>query len=133
MSRDSRLFSLSEAPTLDEQGLFNGDGQYDKANRAMCKLIGEKLATTYPGFPWGVMSEIEHGIIKIALQGFTQWPVTIRIATLKGDPSLKSVVKYAGELLERLQLSREKFSMADFQMAIRRLPYQFHRNAKAPE
>lgn len=132
-SRDRRLFSLAEAPMIDERGLFNIEGQHDAANKALCKLIGEKLATTYPGFPWGVMSEIEHGIVKIALQGFTQWPITIRISTLKGDPSLKTVVKFAGELLERLQLSRETFSMADFQTALRRLPYQFNRNARAPE
>ena len=59
--------------------------------------------------------------------------MTIRINSLKGDPSLKLVVKYAGELLERLQLSRESFSMADWQTALRRLPHHFFRNAKAPE
>lgn len=130
---DSHLFSLADAQISSEQGLFDPHGAYDEANKAMCKLLGEKLASVYPGYPWGVMSEIEHGIVKIAIQGFTQWPITIRVNSLKGDPSLKLVVKFGGELLERLQLSREKFSMADFMSATHRLPWHFNRNAKAPE
>lgn len=130
---DSRIFSLADAELSVERGLFNPHGYYDAANEAMCRLLGEKLASVYPGYPWGVVSEIEHGIVKIAIAGFTQWPITIRVNSLKGDPSLKLLVKLAGELLERLQLSREKFSMADFMSATRRLPSHFYRNAKAPE
>ena len=133
MSLENQLFTLAEAEHTDERGLFNLEGYYDAANQAMCKLLGEKLATVYPGYPWGVMSEIEHGIVKIAIQGFTQWPVVIRVNSLKGDPTLKLVVKFGGELLERLQLSREKFSMDDFMAATHRLPHHFYRNAKAPE
>lgn len=130
---DSRLFSLADAELSVERGLFDPDGRFDEANAAMCKYLGEKLATIYPGYPWGVVSEIEHGIVKIAIAGFTQWPITIRVNSLKGDPSLKLLVRLAGELLERLQLSREKFSMADFMSATHRLPSHFFRNAKAPE
>lgn len=134
MSRlDSRLLTLSDAPLIQERGLFNAHGQADAANEALCKLIGRKLSEVYPGHPWGVMAEVEHGIVKIALQGFTQWPVVIKISTLKGDPSLKSVVKYAGELLERLKMPRKGFSMADWQIASRAMPHHFFRNAKAPE
>lgn len=133
MNADSRLFSPHRAELVTERGLFNLEGQYDAANAAMCKLIGRKLAEVYPGHPWGVVSEIEHGIVKICLQGFTQWPVTIRVSTLKGDPSLRAVVKYAGELLERLKMPRKGFSMADWRTANQRLPHHFHRNARAPE
>lgn len=133
MSRaEASLFTL-DVPVFTEHGLFDSQGDLDEANKAMCRLLGEKLATTYPGYPWGVISEIEQGIVKICLQGFTQWPVVIRISSLKGDPSLKLVTKFAGELLERLMLSRESFSMADWQTALRRLPHHFYRNAKAPE
>lgn len=133
MSLENKLFTLAEASLESEQGLFNPDGAYDAANAAMCKLLGEHLATVYPGYPWGVMSEIEHGIVKIAIQGFTQWPVVIRVNSLKGDPTLKLVTKFGGELLERLQLSREKFSMDAFMAATHRLPHHFNRNVKAPE
>lgn len=132
-SADHRIFTPAKASILTERGLFNREGQFDAANEAMCKLIGRKLAEVYPGHPWGVVSEIEHGVVKIALQGFTQWPVTIRVSTLKGDPSLRAVVKYAGELLERLQLPRKGFSLADWKNATTLRPWHFHRNARAPE
>jgi hypothetical protein len=130
---DSRTFSMRREDLMTERGLFNGQGQFDAANEAMCHLIGRKLGEVYPGHPWGVVSEIEHGIVKICLQGFTQWPVVIKISTLKGDPSLRSVVKYAGELLERLNLPRKGFSLADWKGAMELRPYHFNRNAKAPE
>lgn len=134
MSLEKKLFSLQPAKIVtDPETLFNPDGWFDEANAAMVRLLGEKLATTYPGYPWGVMSEIEHGIVKICLMGFPQWPVVIRVNSLKGDPSLKLVTKFAGELLERLKLSRENFKMDDFMAATHRLPHAFHRNAKAPE
>lgn len=129
---DSRIFQFLQ-PVEHERGLFNAHGDLDAANERLAKAVGYRLAQEYPGRPWGVIAEIEHGIVKICLQGFTQWPVLIKVSTLKGDPSMKSVVKYAGELLERLQLSREKFSLADWKAANTRLPYHFNRNSKAPE
>lgn len=134
MGADKKLFGFNQAKIVtDPETLFNSDGWFDTANAAMVKLIGEKLATTYPGYPWGVISEIEHGIIKMCLMGFPQWVMVIKVNSLKGDPSLKLVTKFAGELLERLKLSRENFSMDDFMAATHRLPYHFNRNAKAPE
>ncbi len=130
---DHRVFTLENATHVRERGLFDPYGDFDAANDAMCKLIGRKLAEVYPGHPWGVISEIEHGIVKICLQGFPQWPVLIKVVTLKGDPSLRAVTKYAGELLERLNLPRKGFSLADWKAATILRPYHFHRNAKAPE
>lgn len=120
-------------PILTEHGTFNSTGELDAANDAMCDLIARKLIATYDKRPWGVVSEIEHGIVKIYLQGFTQWPVTIRVATLKGDPSLKAVTKYAGEMLERFGLSREKYSFDAHREAMHRMPHHFFRNAPIPE
>ena len=129
---DKKLFSL-DSPITHDNGLFNGDGQHDAMNAWVCKQIGEKLAQVYPGHPWGVCSEVEHGIAKIMLGGFTQWTVTIKLSTLKSDPALTSVVKYAGELLERLKLPRGEFNLALHREAMARLPYHFNRNATAPE
>lgn len=129
---DSRLFSFADAP-VHEHGLFNARGDYDAANDAMCRLVGNKLAQTYPGHPFGVISEIEHGIVKVALQGFIQWPYIIKVNTLKGDPSLRSVVRAGGELLERLKMPRKGFSMADWQTANAVRPWVFNRNKRAPE
>lgn len=132
MFADHRLFTLNR-PVINERGLFNPHGEFDGRNEELCRRVGEKLAQAYPGHPWGVMAEVEHGIVKIALQGFTQWPVAIRISTLKSDPAMRSVVKYAGELLERLQLPRGGFSLADWKAANIKRPWHFNRNAKAPE
>ena len=129
---DSRLFQFRK-PVQHERGLFNADGSLDQANESLAKMIGRKLAETYPGHPWGVMAEIEHGVVKIALQGFTQWPVVIKVSTLKSDPGLRSVVKHAGELLERLKLPRKGFSLADWRAANSRHFWHFNRNARAPE
>jgi hypothetical protein len=131
-SADSRLFRFNEAPS-HEWGLFNASGRFDAANEAMCKRVGNKLAQTYPGHPFGVIAEVEHGIVKVCLQGFTQWPYVIKVDTLKGDPSLRSVVKAGGELLERLKMPRKGFSFADWRAANAAMPYHFNRNRKAPE
>lgn len=120
-------------PIITEHGTFNSLGELDAANQAMCDLIARKLLQIHDKRPWGVVSEIEHGIVKIYLQGFTQWPVVIKIATLKGDPSLKSVTKYVGELLERLGLSREKYDFSAHREAMAKFPHHFNRNAPPPE
>jgi hypothetical protein len=79
------------------------------------------------------MAEMEHGIVKIALQGFTQWPYVIKIDTLVSDPDLRSVKKAGGELLERFRMPRKGFSLADWREANARMPHHFYRNKAAPE
>ena len=130
---DSRLFGFEGRKIESEHGLFNPYGDFDAANADMCRRIGRKLAQVYPGHPWGVMSEIEHGIVKVCLQGFPQWPMVIHVETLKSDPGFKSIVKWCGELLERLNMPRKGFSLADWRAANAIRPWAFNRNAKAPE
>ena len=132
-SADHRLFVPDHRNLIVEHGLFNQQGSFDAANKRLCHAVGLKLTQTYPGHPFGVVAEVEHGIVKICLQGFTQWPYVLKIDTLKSDPALKSVVKAGGELLERLRMPRTGFSMADWQIANRRLPHHFNRNKRAPE
>lgn len=130
---DSRLFGFEGRKIETERGLFNPHGDFDAANAEMCRRIGRKLMETYPGHPWGVSSEIEHGIVKVMLQGFPQWPMVIHVETLKSDPGLRSVVKWAGEILERLGMPRKGFSSADWRRANTIKPWHFNRNSKAPE
>eukprot|EP01030_Chromulinospumella_sphaerica_P021264 gene21264-21194_t len=129
--RDRNMFTLN-TPVMTENGLFNSRGELDAANEALCKLIGEKLNNEFPGHPWVVRSEIEHGIVKIEMQGFAQWPMTIKVANLKGDSSMALVKRYAGELLERLNLPRAGFSLDDWRSAVHKRPWHFFRNAQAP-
>jgi hypothetical protein len=133
---DHRLFGFEQngpAPILFENGLMDPRGDRAAENADLCRKIGRKLSEAYPGHPWGVMAEAEHGIVKIALQGFIQWPVVVKLSTLKSDPGLKTVVRYAGELLERLRLPRKGFSMADWRAANSAMPWVFNRNNRPPE
>ena len=115
-----------ESNVLDETFDFAG------ANDALCKLVGEHLMKVYPGHPWGVISQIESGIVRVCLQGFAQWPMVIHVSSLMGDPSLSKVTRFAGELLERLNMPRKGFSMADWQAANAKHHWLFNRNKKAP-
>jgi hypothetical protein len=117
---------LVEHNVTDEHGLL------DQANRDLVNLVGNKLAQDYPGHPWGVIAEIEHGIVKVCIQGFSQWPYIIHVSTLKSDPSLRSVREAGGHLLERLKMPRKGFSMADWKSATAALPWHFNRNRQAP-
>ena len=129
---DSQLFKFEGQKIMSERGLFDPRGDLDAANAEMCRRVGRKLAEAYPGHPFGVVSEIEHGIVKICLQGFTQWPMVIHVSTLKNDPGLRRVVKYGGEILERLGLPRKGFSSADWRAANALRPWHFNRNKRAP-
>lgn len=126
-------FGFEGGQIISERGLFNPHGDLDAANAEMVRRVGRKLSEEYPGHPWGVISEIEHGIVKICLMGFPQWPSVIHVSTLKNDPGLRSVVRYGGELLERLRMPRKGFSLADWRAANAAMPSHFFRNAKAPE
>lgn len=130
---DRQIFQFDAMRETHEHGLFNERGDFDGANKALADAVDRKLSETYPGHPWGVLPEVEHGIVKIALQGFPQWPMVIHVNTLKNDPGMHSVMRYAGELLERLNMPRKGFSLADWRAANALRPHAFFRNAKAPE
>ena len=128
---DRRIFADRKITT--ENGLFNDQGELDAANHALAQLVMDKLNNDYQGHPWNVAAEIEHGIVKFYLQGFQQWPMVIHVSSLMGDPSMRVVRKFGGELLERLGMPRKGFDLADWRRAMSIKPWHFHRNAKAPE
>ena len=128
---DSKLFALAEGSHT--HGFHNDNGYFDEANAELGKAVGTALARFYPGHPWGVASEIEHGILKICIQGFTQWQFVLKISRLKGDPAMKAVMRAGGELLERLGMPRKGFSMDAWRAANQAMPQHFFRNAKPPE
>lgn len=125
-----RAFQLGQAE--HGRSAFDPEGKLRGANDRLMRMVADVLLRHYPGHPWGVASEIEHGIVKVSLMGFVQWPYVIHISTLKNDPGLRSVVEAGGHLLERFRMPRRGFSMADWQSAMKRTPWHFHRNKKAP-
>jgi hypothetical protein len=128
----AELFSFAN-PVTHERGLFNPYGDIDAANESLARDVARRLGEFYPNHPWGVMAEIEHGIVKIALQGFTQWPYVIHVDTLKADPGMRSVFAAGGEILEKFRMPRQGFSLADWRAANARMPYHFYRTKKPPE
>jgi hypothetical protein len=128
---DSRLFKFVN-PVEHSRGFFNAQGQFDAANAALVRLVGEKLAKEFAGVPWAVTAEVEHGIVKVAVQGFTQWPYVVKVDRLKGDPGLRAIREAGGHLLERLKIGREKFHLADWQAANQARPWVFNRLKQAP-
>ena len=127
---DAKVFG----PMREEhtRGVFNEDGQFDAANQTLVRRIGSFLTKKYPGHPWAVSSEIEHGHVKIAIQGFQQWPYVIRLTDLSADPRMDCVMRGAGELLERLKMPRSTFNLADWKSATTRMPLHFMRNRNDP-
>ncbi len=115
-----------ESHVLDEHGDLKA------ANDSLCQDVGRALAKFYPGHPWYVLAEIESGIVRVAIQGFLQWPYIIHVKTLKSDPHMKIVREAGGHLLERLRMPRKGFSIADWQMANQRHNHLFNRNKAAP-
>ena len=91
--------------------------QHEKECADLNNVVGEFLCTTYPGYPWGVHSVVNQGVINIFLAfghgGRAPYGVTVKI-----DSSLQNVMKkciyYAGELLERYGLRRGSLDADEF-------------------
>ncbi len=110
MEQNNHSFIDSAEYTLEEL-------EHEKDCADMNNLVGEFLCTTYPGYPWGVHSVVNNGIINIFLMlghgGRAPYGVTVKI-----DGSLQSIMKkvihYAGELLERYGLKRGAMDADEF-------------------
>lgn len=83
------------------------------------------IYTLYPDHPWHVEADHAQGIVKIKipqLMGATNWGV-IPIRYLKNEGELRRhVMRVAGEILERYQLPRARFSPDEFMRAWHRQP-----------
>ena len=117
----------------EEQTFHDMEGRLRAANESLAGAVFAKLISHYDNPFWNVEAAHEHGIVKIWLQGFAQWPYIVHIATLKSDPKMKCVVKAGGELLERFRIPRSSFSVADYVRATRAMPHAYFRNKRAPE
>lgn len=94
-----------------------------KADLALARRIGEVLQFHYPGHAFMVQVMHGQGIATInipILMG--QWQHVIKLYDLKSDPGMKSVVRAAGEILERYKMPRQGFSMAEWGDALAAKP-----------
>ena len=91
--------------------------QHEKDCAELNNVVGEFICTTYPGYPWGVHSVVNQGVINIFLMignaGRAPYGVTVKIDThLQGV--LTKCVFFAGELLERYGLRRGAMDAHEF-------------------
>lgn len=89
-----------------------------KADVALAATILGALDARYPGHPWGARADHAQGVVLITLRGFGNWHYCIHISTLKSDPGLRSVMRGAGELLERIGVARRGFTVDDYKAAV---------------
>lgn len=96
------------------------DDQRDRFTNAdlhLTKAVATTVQSFYPGHPWRVEVSHAQGIIKIQLQPFmgpTHWHV-IHISSAKVVSELRTkVMRACGEILERYQVPRARFSLDDF-------------------
>lgn len=96
--------------------------EFANAKMATAKWVGEKLQQHYPGHPWFVEVKGDRGgaVILIQLMGIMphnrHYAVNFRDALT--DPGGKTIMRGAGELLERYGIARQGFSMDDWKVAL---------------
>ena len=82
----------------------------------LAKGMADVLHRNYPGHLWGVHVDSNGGIAvvrNLALSG--NWGFILKIKDLHTDPTLKSVMRAGGELLERYNLARGKLKQDQIQ------------------
>lgn len=81
----------------------------------LVKRIGDTLEKHYPGWAWAVRPEQEHGMIYVnALKLHGSWGLTLRIIDVQCDVHLRTVMRLAGELLERFGVPRGRYRYNDW-------------------
>lgn len=117
-----------EAPLADNG--FAEAHPHKAAELATAKWTGELLMRHYPGHPWRVEVEIgkinaRDGLIKIRLDGImppNYWFLN-KLSDVASDPGGKrTVLKGAGEILERYNLHRGKFDGDNWRTALNAMP-----------
>jgi hypothetical protein len=111
-----------DKPTVENTS-DDGISEFAPAELATCKWVGEKLERFYPGHPWMVMCRMSKtgGIVQIQLRGLMPvdyWYVLQLDDVLHDASGTGTVRRAAGELLERYQIARGKFSDTDWRSAI---------------
>lgn len=119
-----RLSTRYERPDLGD-----GDGRDPQAAAKMeiARWTGELLNRNFPGHPWfcEVVMSATGGAIKIQLRGLMpadRWYV-VKLSDVISDPGGKrTVLKGAGELLERYRIPRGAFSIDHWKDALNLAP-----------
>lgn len=105
----------------------DGGDEHGRAEVETAKWVGELLHRSYPGHPWFVEVRGDRlgAVIQIQLRGVMppdRWYV-VKFNDVLTDPGGKrTVLRGAGELLERYQIPRTGFSIDEWKLALQRFP-----------
>ena len=117
---------LTQKEELPSQILYD-DRQEDTGippnDLALAKRITDVLLQHYAGHPWAVWVSHEQGVALIRNLGLklngvryaSDYAMNMHLKDLVNDPTLKTVVKMGGEMLERWNIDREKYRHADYE------------------
>lgn len=102
---------------------------FARAKMATTKWVGDLLNRVYPGHAWHVEVTMSKtgGLIKMRLNGImpaNRW-YCVQVAETLTDPGgRRTVLKGAGELLERYQVRRGAFNLDDWRNALAAMPIE---------
>lgn len=121
------MFKLNMGYEAHDLGDGDGINPHQAMEMAVAEWTGRLLERNYPGHPWYVETKIgpKGGLIQIQLRGLMpqDWWYNVTVNDALHDPGgRKTVLKGAGELLERYQIPRAKFSADDFVAALNKAP-----------
>ena len=95
------------------------------ADLALTKRIAALMEFHYPGHPWQVEVSHAKGCVFISLPVVMKRneKYVLHTAALRTDPGLRSVMRAAGEILERYNMPRMGFKLDDFLAARDKGPF----------
>lgn len=122
---------LGDDPTQDP---------YAQAKMETARWVGTLLERVYPGHAWHVEVVIQRGtamfaggLVKLRLNGImpaNRWYV-VQLADVLTDPGGKrTVLKGAGELLERYGIPRTRFDLDHWRLALNAMPLSAKRTGR---
>lgn len=105
--------------SVSDEALFVGphiDASVQAADLSLAKDIGDKLTRDYPGWLWAVEIPPNQGVVilrNLSCNVDGKFGFVIKRKVIDGDPGLKSVMRAAGEFLERYRKRRGAWREGD--------------------
>lgn len=110
---------------VEQQYIPRLDGTFDPtalADQELARETAEVLVEHYYGYTWQVVAESRQGVVAFSipdLMGTTlKWVINLRSFPISGD---KLIVRFAGELLERMGLRRGPMDPVEYENAKRNM------------
>lgn len=107
--------------TFDPNGEFE-PGKKAEADQEICKNALAVLQQHYSAYLWVLGCNSQQGIMTIGIPELCEWVYVVPLPILFSDPSMKCVVRGAGEFLERYNIPRSNLNLAHYEAALKARP-----------